>query len=87
MFLSAVLTRRSQFLLTLTLPDDSAGKLFFSCSFSPSCVLIVVVLDVRMTAVSCGEESEYQTLCVPDSSPVLIRRIRKPLLVIDLPPG
>ena len=42
--------------------DDSTGKLFFfSCTFSSSCVL-VAVLDVRIAAVSCDEESEYQTL-------------------------
>ena len=55
-FLTAVFTYRSQSLLILTFHDNSAGKLFFSCSFSSSCVLIIAVLDVRIAAVSCDEE-------------------------------
>jgi hypothetical protein len=39
--------------------------------------------DVRITAVSCDEEGEHQTLRF--LAAVLICRIRKPL--VDLPPG
>jgi len=63
-------------------PDDNAGKMFFLCSFSSSCVLIVAVPDVRITAVSCDEESEYQALHF--LAAVLIRRIRKPLFLVNL---